>query len=70
MTKTFGIIHTTSGKWLHIRKFDDKGLPLLTDDLSESWVSFKEQAVAQASFLLPDGEWGVVEFSGLKGEKS
>ena len=58
-TPVFAIKHKPSGKWLHIRKFDDKDQVLMTSDLSESWVSFKEQAVAQAVQQRFFGQGGV-----------
>lgn len=60
-TKPFGVRQKSTGLWLHIRRFDDNDQPLLTADPAEAWVSFKEQAVSQAGFLLPDGDWVAVE---------
>lgn len=61
MTPVFGIKHRVTGQWLHIRRFDAEGKVLLTPRQTEAWVSFKEQAVAQASFLESPDDYAVVE---------
>lgn len=61
MTPAFGITHRATGQWLHIRRFDGEGKVLLTDNPLQAWVSFREQAVSQASFLEVPEDYLVVE---------
>lgn len=54
-TPVFAIKHKPSGQWLHIRRFDPEGKVMLTHDFREIWCEPEEQAIAQASFLEPEG---------------
>lgn len=64
MSESHTILHRPTGRYLHIRRFNEHDQPLTTDDIRKSWVGSREQAIAQADFLEPDGEWVAAELPG------